>query len=100
MAGLLVPMSGSKRRTGISEINELIAKNKFMMPFLNSTSSSENLQMGSLNVQDSKIDIILKQIGLSEHKIHDNNLNMSISQENIVTCEAFEMRKKLQVIDK
>lgn len=97
VGGLLVPMAGSKRRAGITEINELIAKNKFMMPFLNSTTSSENLQMGSMNVQDSKIDIILKQIGLSEHKIHDNNVNMSISQENIVTCEAFEMRNKLQV---
>ena len=74
-AGMLVPV-GPKRRSGISaldpdQINELIAKNKFLLPFL-TTSDDEKSSLGSFNIQDSKLDVILKQIGLSEHKIIEN----------------------------
>lgn len=76
--GMLVPV-GPKRRSGISaldpdQINELIAKNKFLLPFL-TTSDDEKSSLGSFNIQDSKLDVILKQIGLSEHKIIESKFN-------------------------
>lgn len=49
-------------------MNELIAKNKFLLPFL-TTSDDDKSSLGSFNIQDSKLDVFLKQIGLSEHKI-------------------------------
>lgn len=84
--GLLVQIPPNKRRSGISaldpgQINELIAKNKILLPFL-TTSEDENQSLGSFNVQDSKLDVILKQIGLSEHKIIENKLKHE-SMENI-----------------
>lgn len=77
-AGMLVPV-GQKRRSGISaldpeQINELIARNKFLLPFL-TTSEDDKTSMGSFNIQDSKLDVILKQIGLSEHKIIESKFN-------------------------
>lgn len=76
--GMLVPV-GPKRRSGISaldpeQINELIARNKFLLPFL-TTSEDEKSSLGSFNIQDSKLDVILKQIGLSEHKIIESKFN-------------------------
>lgn len=78
MGQMLVPV-GQKRRSGISaldpdQINELIARNKFLLPFL-TTSEDDKTSMGSFNIQDSKLDIILKQIGLSEHKITESKFN-------------------------
>jgi hypothetical protein len=76
----LVPMSHHRRRSGLiadlspEQINELIAKNRFLLPYL-TTSESEKSSVGSFNIQDSKLDAILKQIGLSEHKIIENKLN-------------------------
>lgn len=74
-AGMLVPV-GPKRRSGISaldpdQINELIAKNRFLLPFL-TTSEDEKSSIGSFNLQESPLDMILKQIGMSEHKIIEN----------------------------
>jgi hypothetical protein len=98
--GMLVPV-GPKRRSGISaldpdQINELIAKNKFLLPFL-TTSDDEKSSLGSFNIQDSKLDVILKQIGLSEHKIidiNDDSIEMQVqnadsevsSKENLATA--------------
>jgi smoothened protein len=78
-AGMLVPMNHHKRRSGIGElspeqINDLIAKNRFLLPYL-TTSEDEKSSIGSFNIQESKLDAILKQIGLSEHKIIENKLN-------------------------
>lgn len=75
---MLVPV-GQKRRSGISALdpehfNELIARNKFLLPFL-TTSEDDKTSMGSFNIQDSKLDVILKQIGLSEHKIIESKFN-------------------------
>jgi smoothened protein len=76
----LVPMSHHRRRSGLiadlspEQINELIAKNRFLLPYL-TTSEDEKSSVGSFNIQDSKLDAILKQIGLSEHKIIENKLN-------------------------
>ncbi|CRL01467.1 CLUMA_CG014359, isoform A [Clunio marinus] len=75
VGGMLVPI-GAKRRSGISslapaQIHELIERNKILLPFL-TTSEDEKSSVGSLNLQDSKLDVILKQIGLSEEKIIDN----------------------------
>lgn len=76
--GMLVPV-GPKRRSGISaldpdQINELIAKNKFLLPFL-TTSEDEKSSMGSFNIQDSKLDVILRHIGLSEDKVIEPKFN-------------------------
>lgn len=76
----LVPISQHRRRSGLindlspEQINELIAKNRFLLPYL-TTSDDEKSSAGSFNIQDSKLDAILKQIGLSEHKIIENKLN-------------------------
>lgn len=78
--GMLVPL-GHRRRSGISDfdpvqIRELISNNKFLLPFSTMmTSEDDKSSIGSINNQDSKIDMILKQIGLSEQKIIDNNFN-------------------------
>lgn len=76
---MMVPMNYHKRRSGIADlspeqINDLIAKNRFLLPYL-TTSEDEKSSIGSFNIQDSKLDAILKQIGLSEHKIIENKLN-------------------------
>jgi smoothened protein len=73
------------------QISELIARNKVLLPLM-TTSEDENPSMGSFNVQDSKLDIILKQIGLSEHKIIENYQQASI--ENIEVMEDDEPIKK------
>ena len=83
--GLMLSLPHHKRRSGISaldpeQINELIAKNKFLLPFL-TTSEDEKSSMGSFHIQDSKLDVILKQIGLSEHKIIENKFHAM--EENI-----------------
>lgn len=74
-SGVLVPLNHHKRRSGIADlspeqINELIAKNRFLLPYLTTSEDS----CASFNIQDSKLDAILKQIGLSEHKIIENNV--------------------------
>lgn len=83
--GMLVPM-GPKRRSGIptldpEQINELIAKNKFLLPFL-PMSDDDKSSVGSFNIQDSKLDVILKQIGMSEHKIIENKLTDHIADDD------------------
>jgi smoothened len=97
-AGILVPV-GSKRRSGLSaldpsQINDMIAKHKFLLPFL-TTSEDEKSSLGSFNIQDSKLDVILKQIGLSEHKIIDHN----VYDDNTFDDEADETRAKLTELD-
>lgn len=85
-AGMLVPMNHHhKRRSGIGElspeqINDLIAKNRFLLPYL-TTSEDEKSSIGSFNIQESKLDAILKQIGLSEHKIIENKLNSDQNED-------------------
>lgn len=84
----LVPMNHRhKRRSGIADlspeqINELIAKNRFLLPYL-TTSEDEKSSVGSFNIQDSKLDAILKQIGLSEHKIIENKLHSDQNDEDV-----------------
>lgn len=78
-AGMMLVPVGQKRRSGISaldpeQINELIARNKFLLPFL-TTSEDDKTSIGSFNIQDSKLDVILKQIGLSEHKIIESKFS-------------------------
>lgn len=85
MGGMLVPMNHHKRRSGIAElspdqINELIAKNRFLLPYL-TTSDDDKSSAGSFNIQESKLDAILKQIGLSEHKIIENKLNSDVNDD-------------------
>lgn len=77
MGGMLVPL-GNRRRSGISDfdldqIKELIANNKLFLPF--STSEDDKSSIGSINKQDSNVDMILKQIGLSEQKIIESRFN-------------------------
>lgn len=78
--GMLVPL-GNRRRSGISDfdpdqIKELIANNKFLLPFSTMmTSEDDKSSIGSNNIQDSKLDFFLRQIGLSEQKIIENKFN-------------------------
>lgn len=94
--GLLVRIPTNKRRSGISaldpeQISELITKNKKLLPFL-STSDDNDPSLGSFNVQDSKLDVLLKQIGLSEHKLIENRFNQeSIENTEVLQLEAIEM---------
>lgn len=95
-AGLMLQIPTNTRRSGISaldpeQISELIARNKVLLPLM-TTSEDENPSMGSFNVQDSKLDVILKQIGLSEHKIIENYQQASI--ENIEVLEDSSPVKK------
>ena len=90
--GMLVPM-GPKRRSGISaldpdQINELIARNKILLPFL-TTSDDEKSSLGSFNIQDSKLDVILKQIGLSENKIIESKYS---GENQIEDGDSIEMQ--------
>jgi smoothened len=83
--GMLVPI-GAKRRSGISaldpqQINELMAKNKLLLPFL-TTSDDEKSSIASFNVQDSKLEVFLKQIGLSEHRIVENKFSEDINGDD------------------
>lgn len=79
-AGMLVPANYYNRRTGIADLNpeqikDLVAKNRFLLPYL-TTSEDEKTSVGSFNMQDSKLDAILKQIGLSEQKLIENKLSV------------------------
>jgi hypothetical protein len=99
---MLVPMNHHKRRSGIADlspdqINELIAKNRFLLPYL-TTSDDDKSSAGSFNFQDSKLDAILKQIGLSEHKIIENKLN-SDQNEDIESVNDGEQGKALEYSD-
>lgn len=95
-AGMLVPV-GPKRRSGISaldpdQINELIARNKFLLPFV-TTSEDEKSSLGSFNVQDSKLDVILRQIGLSEHKVIDGKFGGDHHADDDDECIEMHVRK-------
>lgn len=84
MGSMLVPMNHHKRRSGIAElspdqINELIAKNRFLLPYL--TTSDDDISAGSFNIPESKFDAILKQMGISEHKIIDTKLNSDVNDD-------------------
>lgn len=96
VGNMIVPMrhSGS-RRSGLTamdpqQINELIAKNKCLLPFL-TTSDDDKSSAASFNMQESKLDVILKQIGLSEHRIIENK--MSSDNNKIIDMELLEMDK-------
>lgn len=83
--GMIVPLN-HKRRSGVADlspeqINELIARNRILLPYL-TTSEEDKSTAGSLNIQSSKIDEILKQIGLSEHKIIENKQHGDQNEEN------------------
>lgn len=92
-AGALVPLRhNGTRRSGLAaldphQINELIAKNKCLLPFL-TTSDDDKSSAASFNMQESKLDVILKQIGLSEHKIIENKLG---GENKITDVELVEM---------
>lgn len=92
---MLVPVS-HRRRSGIADlspdqINELIAKNRFLLPYL-TTSDDEKSSVGSFNIQDSKLDAILKQIGLSEHKIIENKFDTN-------ECDSSEIQVRKSIND-
>lgn len=88
-AGALVPVRhNGTRRSGLGamdpqQINELIARNKCLLPFL-TTSDDDKSSAASFNMQESKLDVILKQIGLSEHKIIENKLDDKITDVELV----------------
>lgn len=92
----LVPLRyNGTRRSGLAamdphQINELIAKNKCLLPFL-TTSDDDKSSVASFNMQDSKLDVILKQIGLSEHKIIENNIGVD---NRIHDVELIEMKNR------
>ena len=100
--GMLVPF-GHRRRSGISEfdhdqIKQLIANNKFLLPFsAMMTSEDDKSSIGSVNIQDSKLDMILKQIGLSEQQIIENNFddeNDSVEIKNKSHVDVSSMSSK------
>lgn len=58
-----------KRRTGIGDINDLISNSKLLLPFLHqglTTSDDDDYDNISLKVQDSRLDLILRQIERQE----------------------------------
>lgn len=98
--GVLVPV-GLKRRSGLtaldpSQINDMISKHKFLLPFL-TTSEDDKSSLGSFNIQDSKLDVILKQIGLSEHKIIDNQV---YAEKKFGDCDSIEMQLEQYEMDR
>uniref|UniRef100_A0A182MEB3 Protein smoothened n=1 Tax=Anopheles culicifacies TaxID=139723 RepID=A0A182MEB3_9DIPT len=65
-----------QRRTGIGamdahQINDLISNGKLLLPFLQgqglTTSEDDNVSVGSFKLQDSKFDIIMKQLDGTNH---------------------------------
>lgn len=83
--GIMVPV-GTKRRTGIAaldqyQINELIAKNKNLLPFL--TTSEDEKSKSSIGSFNMKTEEFLKHLGLS-HKIiaQESNYNEDVHIED------------------